>query len=652
MELDATEMRKRFRALLREGEDVSSEEGLEGAVSWAHRALALLRDTSEEVSHSPHFQETLRGVEERLNAANISDKEYGVGRLKKFLSSFAVTPRSFLYVIENAPDQNLSDRLNDRPFVMDRDFPALSDLMETIRSGSVFHVGKYWKRIVSQKSMNLPAIMPQLFQRETQPDQDRWDLYEEHTHQALSLAENALKALDFRKACLGAVWNGALPPSRIPSIIWAKNFLRTLRLARKEPNLVWPVASGMMTVVAQGNTALAEALLETALNHIVSDKLDADNREVLIDLILSGDLLPNTWDRLMEAWTQSEVLRQRLSEAVKKHDYLKRKLQAFLAKNNPESQVSAEWTHSAVQRQTILSLLKRLMTTAEILNVQGLKPLIQHIEAATPAPEKKFHLVSEDREAGEDKAPETFQSALNFVAAESAQASGLRAIGAEAEASDNDRLRLVSDLASILKSLQDYGLCLEAAFVGDLLTAVLKHFVLCGESDLSITSPAILNVLQPLFSLNWDAAAATWIRTTDLPVPSIVVTPKISLSAAVGLVRWVADREKEDFDRFRMSSVLAWERKRDLMKSLPHVPRENAADWWRQRLEQDFPESFEVLSKCAWENGCPPRWRTHAHGPSELVGELYAHANGPLVGARALAQKVLKILFTSPVQVK
>jgi len=213
----------------------------------------------------------------------------------------------------------------------------------------------------------------------------------------------------------------------------------------------------------------------------------------------------------------------------------------------------------------------------------------------------------------------------------------LRLVSQEASPpTPEQRLRRITAAALELGS---YGLILEPGLIAALMTKAFEAQVSLERLE------ALRRALYPLHS---QAAVMAWLDQTGMPWPSHELPRGHQIEGALALLRWIRDHEREPEELRVETAQRYWETEQRLIGRRWAPVDPNPLEWWQRRLTQELPATLAHLERAAYKSGAPRPWALYLQNHPEILGDLRIMAKSPLPGTKALAEKMLTILFTRP----
>ena len=197
--------------------------------------------------------------------------------------------------------------------------------LTTPRGRSLLDVTSYWNLIREIRPQMMPVIMANDFEAAV-GRAAWWGLYGQHVGCAMTVAEDESFPPLLRRCALEAVWEDYAAGSRAPREIWKMVALRTLRIAKKNPNLVWPLIGRKVYGIAALRQASPKEMKKLLLSQVEDDDLSELARLGIIEALLILERAFPSRRYLRAAWDSNERVKEMILKAAIAYPPVKEKL--------------------------------------------------------------------------------------------------------------------------------------------------------------------------------------------------------------------------------------------------------------------------------------------------------------------------------------
>ncbi len=622
---------------------------LSGAVSAAREAITLLRGESV-LSTRPQIPvsvQDIQEIEERLLGENADTLRNALHELTRLIQSLGVS-KPFLSLIQNAPDQIPAGDLRKTSLESalalhwdrgehDKARDLLDRIVRSARHGDTSCLSQLGSLTVSGHrtiSLNIPLLADLL-------EASGWHDY-------------ALKLIDPKHPLLIPGLNGQpVNPNLImrlldqPPPVGESVHALVSVLKRRPDKDAW----GLRGHAARGLFALTTPLRGEALPVFDYWKTLIEAWPVRVPKVNPARFGPSAsgsqglWPAGKEArWDlYEEHVKRAFAVTENRQQPLELRREALTAVwsgyGGPPSAPKALWIVAYFRTRKILQDEPGL---AKPPTTEGMTDLRKSGEFKDPVEEplrllRQFTSLAAELGVG-DKAGRPRPSHLRVVTPPASSE-------AEATTGSSETLRR---LAALAQGLGAYGILLDAAFVGDLMRTAVRSLVDPPESGLTTASEPVASFRRHLYALHPAAAVSSWLDATGTPWSSRDLPDGHSLEAALALLRWVRDREKEP-EEIRIETAQKYgeiDARLSPRRWKPVQP--NPLAWWNHRLARDLPAVLANQERKARAAGTPRNWIVYTRNHPEVLDDLRALTHSSLPGTNALASQILRILSLKP----
>jgi hypothetical protein len=208
-----------------------------------------------------------------------------------------------------------------------------------------------------------------------------------------------------------------------------------------------------------------------------------------------------------------------------------------------------------------------------------------------------------------------------------------------------ENIKRLADVAGVLAS---YGLHLEAPLIGHVMKTALESALAEPGLEIKITSEPVASFRRNLYALNPAAAVTGWLDATGLPWPSQDLPEGHRPEGALALLQWIRDREREP-EEIKGETARRYRELNERLIDRSWSPLRLDNDrWWEHRLSQELPALLANQIRDARQTGAPHAWLVHARRHPEIEADLKSFLHSPLPGTRAFAERILQILSARP----
>jgi hypothetical protein len=187
--------------------------------------------------------------------------------------------------------------------------------LTTPKGRSLLDVMSYWSLIREIKPQMLPVILASDFEAAV-GRAAWWGLYGQHVGCAMTVAEDESFPLLLRRSALETVWEGYAGGARAPHEIWKAAAQKTLRIAKKDPNLVWPLIGRKVYGIAAMKQASPKEMKELLLNQIEDQGLSEIAREAIVEALLILERAYPSRRHLRAAWNSNGRVKEIILKAA------------------------------------------------------------------------------------------------------------------------------------------------------------------------------------------------------------------------------------------------------------------------------------------------------------------------------------------------
>lgn len=604
------------------------------AVTAAREAITLLKSHDVQ-SALPSLDSRLRGIEIGLEEPNVSDLRRVISDLSRLIQSLGASHRPFLAIVQNAPDQRPQAKPNDqlqKTSVLgalerlwdrgehDKARQLLEGIVLSAQEGDIRSRALLSDIVCSERptvSINIRAVADVL-------DTVGWH---EFTLRLIDPHHTLLiPGLHPSKINPHLISDLLSRPPAVPGIVDALSAV----LRRKNVKDPW----GLRTRAAQGLFSLT-----------------TPGRGETVSVFRFWEILIQSWPVAVPALrpegfgpTKDAEHRWDLYE-----EHLKRAFEIIENQAQPralrEATLTALWAGGPARgpRNLCFVACSRTLDMAEKSPAWvwpiAAAPLEDLMRSGFVASERLESLLPRKKQditlgkgAGQPVDPRKLIEELGLFAEE--KSPHLRLISTEIIARSPNEI--LERLTAVAQELGSYGLILEPSLVAAAIKKAVEILPLFETLD------AFRNALYPLHPA---AAVTAWFETTGLPWPSNLLPGGHRPEAALALLRWLREREKEPVEIQTETARRYWEIDRRLLQRSWHSAAPKPLEWWHHRLAMELSATLapQVL-KANETGGSSHGWAEYARTYPEVTNDVRALAKSPLPGTRLLAGQIHSLL--------
>lgn len=205
-------------------------------------------------------------------------------------------------------------------------------------------------------------------------------------------------------------------------------------------------------------------------------------------------------------------------------------------------------------------------------------------------------------------------------------------------------LENLEKLTKTAEALGTYGLHLEAPLVSGVMKAAMEELIVDPVFDPKASLAAVETFRRAVYPLNPAAAVTAWMEATGLEWPSYRLERGHRVEGALALLRWIRDREREPEELKKETARRYWNLSGRFSPAAWTPVRPDVDAWWQHRLTQELPAALASQLSDAQLMGAPRGWTEYLRQHPDAEADLYTFSQSNLPGTRLLAGRILRIL--------